>query len=182
MASTKLKPVDIVGGGAGLAGTIVSKELAATGLKVVGFERGRMLDPQHDFAMPYAHDELKYDRHNDLMQNLSRETITFRNDMSEFALPMRELGSFKPGECVGGAAVHWGGVTQRFLPWDFETRSRTIERYGKGQIPEDCTSQDWGITYDELEPYYDQFEHLYGIGGKAGNLNGETQPGGNPFE
>ena len=49
-------------------------------------------------------------------------------------------------------------------------------------IPEDCTSQDWGITYEELEPYYDQFEHLYGVGGKAGNLNGEIQPGGNPFE
>ncbi|MBI4205675.1 MAG: GMC family oxidoreductase, partial [Betaproteobacteria bacterium] len=30
--------------------------------------------------------------------------------------------------------------------------------------------------------YYDQFEHLYGVGGKAGNLNGEIQPGGNPFE
>src|SRR5262249_48675383 len=65
---------------------------------------------------------------------------------------------------------------------DFETRSRTLERYGKKQFAEDCTSQDWGISYEELEPYYDQFEHLYGIGGKAGNLNGEIQPGGNPFE
>ena len=141
-----------------------------------------MIDPEHDFAMPYAHDELRYDRHTDIVQNLSRETITFRNEMNETALPMREIGSFKPGECVGGAGVHWGGMTQRFLPWDFETRSRTVERYGEGMIPEDCTSQDWGITYDELEPYYDQFEHLYGIGGKAGNLNGEIQPGGNPFE
>ena len=66
--------------------------------------------------------------------------------------------------------------------WDFETRSRTLARYGRNQIPEDCTSQDWGITYDELEPYYDQFAHLYGVAGKAGNLNGEIQPGGNPFE
>ena len=141
-----------------------------------------MIDPQHDFAMPSAHDELKYDRHSDIFQNLSRETITFRNNASETALPMREMGSFKPGEAVGGTALHWGTHARRFLPWDFETRSRTIERYGKRQIPEDCTSQDWGITYDELEPYYDQFEHLYGVGGKAGNLNGEIQPGGNPFE
>jgi gluconate 2-dehydrogenase alpha chain len=182
MASTKLKPVDVVVVGAGVAGTIVCSELAAAGLRVVALERGRMVDPSHDFAMPYAHDELKYDRHSDLLQNLSRETLTFRHAMNETALPMRELGSFKPGECVGGAGVHWGGVSFRFLPWDFETRSRTIARYGKDQIPEDCTSQDWGITYDELEPYYDQFEHLYGIGGKAGNLNGEIQPGGNPFE
>ena len=180
--SAKLKPVDVVVVGAGLAGTIVCKELAATGLRIVCLERGRMLDSQHDLAMPYVHDELKYERASDIVQNLSRETITFRNSMNETALPMREIGSFKPGECVGGAAVHWGGMTQRFLPWDFETRSRTLARYGKAQIPEDCTSQDWGLTYDELEPYYDQFEHIYGIGGKAGNLNGEIQPGGNPFE
>ena len=182
MSATRLKPVDVVVVGAGVAGTIICKELAAAGLKVVALERGRMVDPQHDFAMPYAHDELKYDRHSDLLQNLSRETITFRNTMNETALPMRELGSFKPGECVGGAGAHWGGHTRRFLPWDFEMRSRTIERYGMKQFTGDCTSQDWGLTYEELEPYYDQFEHLYGIGGKAGNLNGEIQPGGNPFE
>ena len=182
MAVTKLKPVDVVVVGVGVTGSIVCKELAETGLKVVGFERGRMVDPQHEFAMPFAHDELKYDVHQELMQDLSRETITFRNSMNETALPMREYGSFMPGECVGGAAMHWGGAIIRFLPWDFETRSRTIARYGKAQLPEDCTSQDWGITYDELEPYYDQFEYLYGTSGKAGNLNGEIQPGGNPFE
>jgi gluconate 2-dehydrogenase alpha chain len=179
---TKLKSVDVVVVGAGVAGTLICKELAVTGLSIVCLERGRMLDTNHDLAMPYAHDQLKFDRASDIVQNLSRETITFRNAMNETALPMRELGSFKPGECVGGAGAHWGGMTQRFLPWDFETRGRTVERYGKEQLPEDCTSQDWGITYDELEPYYDQFEHIYGICGKAGNLNGEIQPGGNPFE
>jgi len=182
MTVTKLKPVDVVVVGTGVAGSIMCIELANAGLKVVGLERGRMLDPQHDFVMPYVHDELKYDRHSDIFQNLSRETITFRNTMNETALPMRELGSFKPGECVGGTAAHWGCHAKRFLPWDFEMRSRTIARYGKSQIPGDCTSQDWGLTYEELEPYYDQFEHIYGIGGKAGNLNGEIQPGGNPFE
>ena len=182
MASTKLKPVDVVVVGMGVAGTIVCKELAETGLRVVGLERGRMMS-QDDFTMPFAHDELKYNpRNSPLLQDLSRDTLTFRNAMNETALPMREIGAFKNGECVGGGGVHWGGVSMRFLPWDFETRSRTIERYGKAQIPENCTSQDWGITYDELEPYYDQFEHLYGICGKAGNLNGEIQPGGNPFE
>ena len=32
------------------------------------------------------------------------------------------------------------------------------------------TIQDWGITYDELEPYYDQFEYTAAVSGKAGNL------------
>ena len=34
------------------------------------------------------------------------------------------------------------------------------------------TIQDWGVTYDELEPYYDKFEYLCGTSGKAGNLKG----------
>src|SRR5438309_6530844 len=180
--ATKMTPVGVAIVGVGLTGTIIAKELAEAGLKVVGLERGHWRDTDPDFAMPYVHDELRYVGRHELMQDLSRETITFRNNAAETALPMRQLGSFRPGEGVGGAAVHWGGLTWRFLPWDFETRSRTLARYGKGQLAEDCTSQDWGITYNELERHFDRFEYLYGISGKAGNLNGKIIPGGNPFE
>ncbi len=148
----------------------------------MGLERGAWRDTHPDFDMPNAHDELKYARRHELMQDLSRETLTFRNAQGDTALPMRQMGSFLPGEGVGGAAVHWNGVTWRFLPWDFETKSRTLARYGKEQLAPDCTSQDWGVTYEELEPHFDRFEYLYGICGKAGNLQGRIQPGGNPFE
>ena len=43
-----------------------------------------------------------------------------------------------------------------------------------------CRCED--VTYEELEPYFDRFEYVCGISGKAGNLNGEIQAGGNPFE
>jgi gluconate 2-dehydrogenase alpha chain len=181
MAAAKRKRVDVVLVGVGLTGSILGKELTDAGLTVVGLERG---SPRAigDFAMPDAHDELKYARHHELAQDLSRETITFRNHDRETALPMRRLGSFLLGEGVGGAAVHWNGMTWRFLPWDFETRSRTLARYGREALAPDCTSQDWGVTYADLEPFYDRFERVYGIGGKAGNLGGRIQPGGNPFE
>jgi len=182
VTTTKLKPVDAVVVGSGVVGSIICMELANAGLKVLCLERGRMSEPQQDFVMPYVQDELKFDRHSDIFQNLSRETITFRNNMSQTALPMRELGSFKPGEIVGGTAAHWGCNARRFLPHDFELRSKVTERYGKNFFPEDCTSQDWGVTFEEFEPYYDQFEHIYGVGGKAGNLEGQIQPGGNPHE
>ena len=52
----------------------------------------------------------------------------------------------------------------------------------RGKIPQGMSIQDWGITYDELEPYYDRFEYMAGIAGKAGNIEGTIQPGGNPFE
>ena len=44
------------------------------------------------------------------------------------------------------------------------------------------TIQDWGVSYDELEPHYDTFEYLCGTSGLAGNLRGQIQEGGNPFE
>ena len=33
------------------------------------------------------------------------------------------------------------------------------------------TIQDWGVTYDELEPHFDTFEYLCGTSGTAGNLS-----------
>ena len=51
MAATKLKPVDVVAVGVGLTGTILAKELADAGLRVVGLERGPMRDTQADFAL-----------------------------------------------------------------------------------------------------------------------------------
>jgi gluconate 2-dehydrogenase alpha chain len=174
--------VDAVLVGMGLTGSILAKELTEAGLTVVGLERGGARETHPDFAMPDIHDELKYARRHALAQDLSRETLTFRNHAGQTALPMRRLGSFLPGEGVGGAAVHWNGMTWRFLPWDFETKSRSVARYGSDVFPADCTSADWGVSYAELEPHYDRFERLYGIGGKAGNLAGKVQEGGNPFE
>jgi gluconate 2-dehydrogenase alpha chain len=78
--------------------------------------------------------------------------------------------------------VHWNGQTWRFLPSDFKLKSHLEGRYGKEMLLVDTTIQDWPVSYDDLEPYYDRFEKLCGTSGKAGNLNGQIQAGGNPFE
>jgi gluconate 2-dehydrogenase alpha chain len=79
--------------------------------------------------------------------------------------------------------VHWNGQIWRFLPTDFLTRSHNQQRYGKSAVNDyDLTVQDWGITYEELEPHYDAFDKLCGTSGKAGHLRGQIQSGGNPFE
>ena len=72
--------------------------------------------------------------------------------------------------------------TCRFLPSDFVLKTHLTQRYGEKFIPQDCTIQDWSVTYDELEPHYDQFEYLSRTSGTAGNLKGQVQEGGNPFE
>ncbi len=86
------------------------------------------------------------------------------------------------GNGVGGAGIHWNGETWRFLPTDFVLKSHLTQRYGASFLPQDMTIQDWGVTYDDLEPHYDEFEYLCGTSGQAGNLKGTIQAGGNPFE
>jgi len=180
--ATKLKEVDAVIVGLGWTGGILGKELAEAGLKVVALERGAMRSTEKDYAVPIVRDELRFVVRHDLMQNTARDTLTIRNNPSQDALPMRRLGSFLPGEVVGGSGVHWSGHTWRWTDMEFKVRSLYEERYGKTFIPADMTIQDWGITYDELEPYYERFERTAAVSGKAGNIRGAIQPGGNPFE
>ena len=179
--ATKLKEVDVVVVGLGWTGGIIAKELVEAGLKVVALERGAMRGADA-YSVPHVRDELKYVVRHDLMQNVARDTLTIRNNIKQDALPMRRLGSFLPGEVVGGSGVHWSGHTWRWTDMEFKVRSMYEERYGKNFIPADMTIQDWGITYAELEPYYEKFEYTAGVSGKAGNLKGIIQAGGNPFE
>jgi gluconate 2-dehydrogenase alpha chain len=176
----KLPSVDVVIVGFGWTGAIIAEQLTAEGLQVLALERGVWRDTSTDFAVTNAQDELRYRYRGELFEELVRGTVTFRNDASQTALPMRRLGSFLPGTNVGGSGLHWNGQTWRFLPSDFLAKSHNEQRYGP--LAEDMTVQDWGVTYEELEPHYDQFEYLCGISGKAGNLKGVKQEGGNPFE
>jgi len=178
----KLPSVDVLMIGFGWTGAIVSQELTDAGLNVLALERGSWRDTATDFSTAFIQDELRYRYRSHLFEEPDRETITFRNSTNETALPMRKLGSFLPGTGVGGSGIHWNGQTWRFLPYDFQIRTQTIARYGQQAIPADMPLQDWGVTYEELEPYFDKFEYVAGISGQAGNLNGKKQPGGNPFE
>lgn len=178
----KLPKVDAVLVGFGWTASILGQELTEAGLKVVALERGAFRDTVPDFATTHIQDELRYAVRNDMVEDPERETLTFRNSASQTALPMRHIGSFRPAAGAGGAGVHWNGQNWRFLPTDFVARSHIEQRYGKGFIPADMTLQDWGVTYEDLEPHYDRFEYLCGVSGKAGNLQGRVQEGGNPFE
>jgi gluconate 2-dehydrogenase alpha chain len=183
--TTRLKPVDAVTIGVGLTGALAALELAQVGLKVVGLERGSGRETVPDFQSPPIHDELRFAIRNAFMQDNAKVAVTFRNNSNETALPIRRWQGFLPGQGLGGSFVHWNGVVFRAQAADFIYRTHIIQRYGQKFLdacgPE-LTIQDWGVTYDELEPYYDRFEYLLGVCGNAGNIKGQIQPGGNPFE
>jgi gluconate 2-dehydrogenase alpha chain len=180
--ATRLKDVDAVVIGMGFSGAILSRELTRAGLNVVGLERGADHNPAEEFSLTRLRDELRYVVRLELMQDNSIDTITFRNAPDERALPVRRFGAFLPGEGVGGTGMHWGALHWRFLPTDFRIRSALTNKYGAKAIPETMTIQDWPLSYDELEPFYDRFDKLCGVSGQAGNLRGTLIEGGNPFE
>ena len=178
----KLPRKDVVVIGLGWTGSILSNELCDEGLDVVAIERGPWRDTANDFSITYAQDELRYRLQHDLFLRPAQTSVTFRNNGSQTALPVRTWGAFMLGNGAGGAGVHWNAETWRFAPSDFVARSHLTERYGAKFLPEDMTIQDFGVTADDLEPHYDAFEYLCGTSGQAGNLNGVIQEGGNPFE
>jgi gluconate 2-dehydrogenase alpha chain len=180
--TTRLKPVDAVIIGFGWSGALLAEVLSRAGLSVIALERGPYRDTAEDFPPSRAPDELRYAVRHDLVVKPVENTITFRNRSDQTALPVRAWGSFLPASGAGGGGVHWNGQTWRFRPSDFTLRTTILERYGRRFLPPDLTIQDWGVTYETLEPYYDRFEYLCGISGKSGNLQGKIQPGGNPFE
>ena len=180
--ATRLKETDVVMLGVGLVGSILGRELTKAGLEVVGLERGEPRYTVPDFQGPAMHDELRYSIRKSLMMDAAKETYTFRNSANETALPMRRIQGFLPGTGLGGSAVHWNGQTYRFHDADFRMRTLATERYGKDFLGPEYTFQDWGVSYADLEPYYDRFEYLLGVSGKAGNLQGKKIPGGNVLE
>ena len=178
----KLPKKDVAIVGLGWTGSILAHELTDEGLDVVAIERGPWRDAPTDFPTTYVQDELRYRIRHELFLRPEQMTFTFRNKMSEQALPIRTWGAFMPMTGVGGGGVHWNAETFRFLPSDFVLKTHLTERYGAKFLPEDMTIQDYGVTYDDLEPHYDRFEYLCGTSGAAGNLKGKIVEGGNPFE
>ena len=154
--ATVMKKVDAVIVGFGWVGAIMAKELTEAGLNVVALERGPMRDTYPDGSYPQVIDELTYNIRRKLFQDLSKSTVTIRHNTSQTAVPYRQLAAFLPGTGVGGAGLHWSGVHFRVDPIELRMRGHYEERYGKSFIPKDMTIQDFGVSYAELEPFFDK--------------------------
>jgi len=174
------RAVVIVGGG--LAGGLVARQLARQGIETLVLERGGGYPEEAATRLPTQRDELRWAVHGGLIQDAAVETYTLRHNRHEPSRPLRRLAAFLPGTGVGGAGNHWNGQSHRWLGYNTALKSRIMGRYGSQAIPADMPLQDWGVGHPELEPYYNLFERLFGVSGQAGNLRGQIQAGGNPFE
>jgi hypothetical protein len=174
--------VDVVLVGMGWTGAIFAKELAEAGHSVVGLERGRMHDTVPDWQAPGMHDELRYG------VRLGPDAGRVARD-ADLSQSRRTSGAADASARLVPAGHRCGrrrcALERADVPLPAE-RLRMRSHYDRALRPRlfdpELTVQDWGITYDELEPFYDFFEKVCGIGGVAGNLRGERRAGGNPFE
>lgn len=180
--ATRLEQRTVVIVGGGLTAGLISRQLTAHGIDVLVLERGGTSNNGAAEKLPSQRDELRWDVRQGLVQDWAVQTYSLRHSRKNPSLPVRRMEAFLPGEGRGGAANHWTGITWRWAEYDPALRTRLESRYGKTAIAPEIPIQDWGVGYAELEPYHDLFEKLFGISGKAGNINGRIQPGGNPFE
>src|SRR5262245_35982198 len=170
--ATKLKAADVVVIGLGAAGGVAVLPLASAGLKVIGIEAGTWMKPTD-----YRADEI----HNNVRRSVTsvlkaqKEIPTVRANSSETA---RQPEQHPMMNAIGGTSIHYWAQSWRLKPWDFKSRSQVISRYGASAIPPGSTLEDWPLTYDELEPYYDLVEYEIGVSGKARNLQGVVDPRG----
>ncbi len=170
-----LKKTDVVVIGLGAAGGFASLALARKGIEVIGLEAGPRRTTR-DFPL----DEIRNDVRNHMgAPKFNREIPTYRpNDVT----PTRPAFGYPMVNGVGGGSIHYGMATWRYAPWSFEMRSRTLARYGPSMLPSGSLIEDWPLSYEDLEPYYDAVEYEIGASGQAGNINGRIDARGNIFE
>jgi len=140
--------------GSGLAGGVLSKELAEAGAKVALVEAGRMMTGEdfHYHAWPY---QRPYARRLDLYGPRSaypaEVTKAIRYENSDRI-------SVDRIRAVGGRSIHWNAVCLRFADRDFrEWRLQGVE-------------EDWPLTYQELSPFYSHVEKMIGVTGMRDHL------------
>jgi choline dehydrogenase-like flavoprotein len=144
--------------GAGAGGGIVAKELATAGLSVVLLERGKWYT-----ANDCRKDDLRNQRTTVLGNAFGPEDEgNPRVSVDAKGVPhivlASEGGYQNDAACVGGGTLSWGAQAWRFLPQDFKMRST----YG---APQGSSLEDWPISYDDLEPFYEKAEYEIGISG-----------------
>ncbi len=136
--------------GAGPTGAVAAKRLAEAGMRVAVLEQGDWPDYSQARA---DHADYEITAGRDWSANPNR-----RQGLADY--PIDDSDSDIAAvlyNAVGGSSVIFAAHWQRNMPSDF--RVRTL----------DGVADDWPLTYEDLQPYYEQVEEDFGVSGLAGD-------------
>jgi choline dehydrogenase-like flavoprotein len=136
--------------GAGPTGAVAAKRFAEAGMRVVVLEQGDW--PDYAKARAEHPDfELTAGRYWSANPNRRQAASDYPISDSESDIAAVMYNA------VGGSTVLYAAHWQRNMPSDFRVRSL------------DGVGDDWPLTYEDLEPYYERVEEDFGISGLAGD-------------
>jgi 2-methyl-1,2-propanediol dehydrogenase len=141
---------DVVIVGAGLAGSAIAYRLARAGVRVTMLDQGPLIHPMErpilsedwEFAL---HREWHFDPN---VRKLPQDYPVAATGMNPYMY-----------NAVGGSTNHYGGFWHRFKPVDFR----------KGAEHGLEAARDWPISYEDMAPFYDQNDVLFGVSGHPGD-------------
>ncbi|MDQ3686752.1 MAG: gluconate 2-dehydrogenase subunit 3 family protein, partial [Acidobacteriota bacterium] len=129
--------IDAVVIGTGAGGAPLLARLAQAGLRVVALEAGKFWSPAQDFAT----------------DERAQRTLFWNDERLSAGQDPLHFGNNNSGIGVGGSTLHYTAYTPRVQPDDLRLRTE----FGVGQ--------DWCLSYEDLETYYDELERFLGVSG-----------------
>lgn len=136
--------------GAGPTGAVAAKRLAEAGMKVVVLEQGDWPDYSQARA---DHSDYEITAGRNWSANPNRRRAAADYPISDADSDISAVMY----NAVGGSSVIFAAHWQRNMPSDF--RVRTL----------DGIADDWPLTYEDLQPFYEQVEEDFGVSGLAGD-------------
>jgi choline dehydrogenase-like flavoprotein len=148
--------------GSGAAGGVMAKELCEGGAEVIMLEAGEEVPPSRFLSHKWPY-ELPF-------RGLrgERQAPFYPKDISAIRYQDTDSGiGVDRVRVLGGRTLHWNAVTLRYAPRDFRERSLA------------GVEEDWPLSYEDLEPWYEHIEQTIGVCGQDDHL--EILPAGKHY-
>ncbi|MBT6036000.1 MAG: GMC family oxidoreductase [Kordiimonadaceae bacterium] len=147
---------DVIVVGSGAGGGMMVHTLTKAGVNVLLLEAGRDFDPKTETAMFQWPREapLRDQRTPDKNSGFFDATVNggFNVDGQPYTTEGEGFRWWRARQ-LGGRTHHFGRQTPRYGPDDFKSLTNT----GR--------ADDWPVSYDDMEPYYDRVEEVMGLFG-----------------